>query len=213
MNKRIIIQDLISDTGQVGNVTVIGDDTPGPTPTGTIFIDQNGHYSVAEFAEAEVQVAGVGEVIKTEGDFTLLSDGASPVLEHNLGTQKIGVLIYPIGKITASAGYRNYYALFINANAIIGEQTWTLDASSYNSNFSGESVITLPNVDLREGVVHQSPWPTQNTWLVAGNPSTISYSGENPAVIVTDNTVQVKGTSTSQNWVAGEYHWIVWKLG
>lgn len=41
MNKRIIIQDLISDTGQVGNVTVIGDDTPGPTPTGTV-ISVNG---------------------------------------------------------------------------------------------------------------------------------------------------------------------------
>lgn len=56
MNKRIIIQDLISDTGQVGNVTVIGDDTPGPTPTGTISITENGTYDVAEFSEAEVEV-------------------------------------------------------------------------------------------------------------------------------------------------------------
>lgn len=188
---------------------------PGIEPAGSISITENGTYDVAQFAKAEVQVAtGGGEIIKAEGDFTLLSDGPSPVLEHNLGTQKIGVLIYPTGKITANAGYHNYYALFINANAIIGEQTWTLDASSYNSHFSGESSVTLPNVSLREGVVHQSPWPTQKNWFEAGNPPAIDYhSHTDPNVVMTDNTVQVKGTSGQRGWASGAYHWIVWKLG
>lgn len=56
MSKKIIIQDLVSETGEIGKVTVIGDDTPAPTPTGTISITENGTYDVAEFAEAEVEV-------------------------------------------------------------------------------------------------------------------------------------------------------------
>lgn len=43
---------------------VIGDDTPGPTPTGTIPITENGTYDVAEFAEAEVEVASEDNLVK-----------------------------------------------------------------------------------------------------------------------------------------------------
>lgn len=157
---------------------------------------------------------GGENVIKAEGDFTLLSEGAAPILEHNLGTQKIAVLIYPAGKITAAAGYQNYYALFINANAIFNGDTWTLDASSYNTNFSDESSISFPNTDLREGVIHQSPWTTQNSWFAAGNPQSLTEGPSgNSNVDYTDNTVHIKGTSSSKIFAAGKYHWIVWKLG
>lgn len=39
---------------------VLGGGTPGPTPSGTISITENGTYDVAGFAEAEVNVAGGG---------------------------------------------------------------------------------------------------------------------------------------------------------
>lgn len=75
MSKKIIIQDLVSETGEIGKVTVIGDDTPGPTPTGTISITENGTYDVAEFAEAEVDVASGGGGAQLIASGTWTGDG------------------------------------------------------------------------------------------------------------------------------------------
>lgn len=50
---------------------VLGGGSPGPSPTGTISIDQNGIYDVAAFAEANVNVAGGGEIeLLATGTFT-----------------------------------------------------------------------------------------------------------------------------------------------
>lgn len=163
-------------------------------------------------AAVEAIPSGGGGIEKAEGDFTIVSESGdnAPTLTHNLGTQKIAVLIYPKSKITANAGYHNFFAEVINVNALCDGQTWAFDWTSYNTHFSTDESVTLPSANLRIGTVHVSPWTTQSNWYSGGNPPTINNIVQNNryGVAYTDNTVQVRTT-----WASGTYHWIVWKLG
>jgi hypothetical protein len=83
MSKKIIIQDLVSETGEIGKVTVIGDDTPAPTPTGTISITENGTYDVAEFAEAEVEVEEPQGLVDLAVNYINSNYTLSAIVENN----------------------------------------------------------------------------------------------------------------------------------
>jgi len=155
--------------------------------------------------------AGSSGVTSVTGTFTLDADGAPPVIEHNLGTQKIAVVIYPISKVSASGGYHNFYVEYINTAALLEGVTWTFDWTSYNSRFSGDETVTLPNDSLRVGAIHASPWTTQNSWYAAGNP--IQLTPVATRIAITDDTVQIKGAGNNLTWASGTYRWIVWKLG
>lgn len=155
--------------------------------------------------------SGGGAVISATGTFTMAADGTPPILTHNLGTQKIAVVIYPISKVTASGGYKNFYCEYINTAAFFEGDTWTFDWTSYNSRFSGDETVTFPNDNLRVGVIHASPWTTQNNWYAAGNP--VQLNPVATRIAITDDTVQIKGAGYNLQWASGTYRWIVWKLG
>lgn len=165
-----------------------------------------------DFVDAIGDIQTGGGTHVASGTFTIIADANdnAPTITHNLNTQKIAVLIYPISaKITAGDGYRNWYAELITANQIVNGETWTFDWTSYNTHFSGDEVVTLPSGELRVGTVHQSPWPTQSHWYNAGNPAHIDGLD---SVVLTDNTVRVRGTSNSRWWCVGTYNWIVAKM-
>lgn len=165
------------------------------------------------FCDAISQISGGGGGSNVaSGTFTITAEANdnAPTITHNLNTQKIAVLIYPTSaKITTGDGYRNWYAALITVNQIANGDTWTFDWTSYNTHFSGDEVVTLPNGNLRIGMVHQSPWSTQSHWYDAGNPAQIS--GLN-SIELTDNTVRVRGTSNRRRWCCGTYNWIVAKM-
>lgn len=173
----------------------------------------------ADQAKAAVEAipTGGGGIEKAEGDFTIVSESGdnAPTLTHNLGTQKIAVLIYPKSKITANNGYHNFFAEVINVNALCDGQTWAFDWTSYNTHFSADETAVIPNVNLKIGTVHVSPWTTQSNWYSGGNPPTIANGVQNNEyrVVYTDNTVRVRGAGGGIIWASGTYHWIVWKLG
>ena len=152
-----------------------------------------------------------GGVVSATGTFTMENDGTPPIIEHNLGTQKIAVVIYPISRVSASGGYHNFYVEYINTAALLDGETWTFDWTSYNSNFTGDEVVTLPHNDLRVGALHASPWKTQSSWAAAGNPPTLTPLSTR--IAITDNTVQIKGGGGNLQWATGTFRWIVWKLG
>lgn len=165
-----------------------------------------------DFVDAigDIQTGGGSSV--ASGSFTITAEANdnAPTITHNLNTQKIAVLIYPTSaKITTGDGYRNWYAELITANQILNGNTWTFDWTSYNSKFSGDEVVTLPDGNLRIGVIHQSPWSTQSHWYDAGNPAFITGLD---SIELTDNTVRVKGTSNRRRWCCGTYNWIVAKM-
>lgn len=135
MNKRIIIQDLISDTGQVGNVTVIGDDTPAPTPTGTISITENGSYDVSGYAEAEVEVAGSG------GDQTIsfldwVREGCNTYGDFQSSTTRIACkhMLFKCKSISIPSGLQ--FSIAASIMPIINN-TNMVYATSSRSNFQG----------------------------------------------------------------------------
>lgn len=183
-------------------------------------IDENGTYDTTTKNEVVVDVQSGGGITKAEGDFTIVSESNGntfenfPVLTHNLHTRKIAVIVYPTGKITGNAGYRNFYAAWIASNELLDGKTWTFDWTSYNSKFSGDETVTLPSNVLREGFVHVSPWVTQSSWNTGGNPATID-GGEYASnrVVLTDDTVKINGADSNKQWCIGTYHWIVWALG
>ena len=168
-----------------------------------------------KYCEDNIEVAytkpGGGAVMSATGTFTMAADGTPPILTHNLGTQKIAVVIYPISKVTASGGYKNFYCEYINTAAFFEGDTWTFDWTSYNSRFSGDETVTFPNDNLRVGAIHASPWTTQNSWYAAGNP--IQLTPGATRIAITDDTVQIKGAGYNLQWASGTYRWIVWKLG
>lgn len=149
-------------------------------------------------------VPGSSGVISATGTFTLDADGAPPVIEHNLGTQAIAVVVYPISRVTASAGYHHFYCEYINTAALIDVDTWTFNWTAYNTKTSDDVTVSVPNDNLRVGINHSSPWPTQTHWYEAGNAERVLH----PYVVLTDNTVKLFGT-----WCSSTYRWTVWKLG
>lgn len=163
-------------------------------------------------SEIQAIPSGGGAVISATGTFTMAADGTPPILTHNLGTQKIAVVIYPISKVTASGGYKNFYCEYINTAAFFEGDTWTFDWTSYNSKFSGDETVTFPNNNLRVGAIHASPWTTQSNWYDAGNPPYLNPVATR--IAITDDTVRIKGpVGNFFQWASGTYRWIVWKLG
>jgi len=74
METRMLLSNLVSETGALGTAQKIGPSSGGgPAPSGSISIDQNGTYDVAQYAEAEVEVAGVGGYTLSE-----IATGAEP---------------------------------------------------------------------------------------------------------------------------------------
>ena len=172
---------------------------------------ENGTVDTTLINSLLVSVGGGGAHVAS-GTFTITAEANdnAPTITHNLNTQKIAVLIYPTSaKISTGDGYRNWYAELITVNQIANGNTWTFDWTSYNSKFSGDETVTLPDGNLRIGNVHQSPWPTQSHWYDAGNPAFISGLD---SIELTDNTVRVKGTSNRRRWCCGTYNWIVAKM-
>lgn len=173
-------------------------------------ITTNGTYDTTDKNSVVVDVSATGDNMY-ECDVELTTGGNSnfPMITHNLHTQKIAVLIYPKEKITASGGYAMYYISWINVNALLEGKTWTFDFTSYNSNFTEDTVVTFPEDNLREGVLHASPYATQNSWFAAGNPPAFTHS----CVEVTDDTFKINRIPSHASWVLGTYHCIIWKLG
>ncbi len=166
----------------------------------------------AGFVQAIADIpSGGGGTASASGTFTMAADGTPPVLTHNLHTQKIAVLITPASKITASAGYRNFYVEYINTEALCDGETWTFDWTSYNTHFTEDETVTLPDTHLRVAALHTSPWITQSNWYSGGNPAIIQ--GYTSGIVLTDDTVQIKGGGNNLQWAKGTYSWTVWKLG
>lgn len=113
MNKRIIIQDLISDTGQVGKVTVIGDDTPGPNPSVLVpkTITENGTYDPADdeadgYSSVEVEVQGREKTLTKLADVTIMEP----------------VRVVEITVTEAIRSCQMFY--FVNSGVVLSENDW-----------------------------------------------------------------------------------------
>lgn len=157
--------------------------------------------------EMAAGIADIRTVRMAAGTFSLSTNGYPPVLTHNLGTQKIAVVIYPKNGATIEAnyGYRNYTLLFINLPALAAGETWNLDFRPYNSsNFP--NVVThvvgsagdFPRV--AQGQV--SPWTSQS------NINQGTFSAEKPSnYVLTDDTFKA-----NTNFAAGTYEYRVWGL-
>ena len=167
-----------------------------------------------EDAIADISSGGGNSVT---GTFTIatIANNNFPTITHNLNTQKIAVLIYPLSNtVSADGGYQKFYSLLINANPIMQDDVsqWTFDWTGYNSKFSDVETVAIPitGTKLRIGTCHVSPWTTQNSWSVGGNPAVhLAYSG----ITITDNTVKIAGGGGGDKWAIGTYKYHVWKLG
>lgn len=163
MNKRIIIQDLISDTGQVGNVTVIGDDTPGPTPTGTISITENGSYDVAQFAEAEVQVASEDNLAK------LVNNTLTDVNDDTITSIRECSFYNATGLLSVATPYAlsikyQAFARTYSLQSAYFPRVEKVDGNSFE--YSGIPVISLPSI---KGEMNASYVFRENTKLTTAD--------------------------------------------
>lgn len=177
----------------------------GTASGGTVYQDANGAIVFSE--------NGIGAPSIATGTFTITSHTVMPTITHNLNTQKIAVLIYPENgtEISATAGYKTWYLEYMNTNAVINNISFTADWTPYNSsNFEDKVTISLPDSNLRCGVIHASPWTTQNSSFQAGNPQVIT--SETSRATLTDNTVLLTINNTHSQWCKGTFRWIVWRL-
>lgn len=189
--------------------SAIGSISTGTTPTGTkqVSITQNGTTTedVTDYASAEITTNVPMSAPKVEGTFTLASDGGMPTITHNLGTEKIAVLIYPYSSVTAHAGYRDYSMVYINTIAFAGGDTWTIDLTPYNSTrFPNPVEIEIGSrTDYpRTAYGQSSPWTSQSS-ITAG-----TFYGEVPSShLVTTTTYR-----QNQSWASGTYKYHIWAL-
>lgn len=173
---------------------------------------ENGTYDTTLKNEVVVDVQGGGGTAKAEGNFTIAAEAAynCPTITHNLGTQKIGVLIYPTTSLSPADAFRPFYVEFINANAICSGQTWTIDFSRYSTALTTPVSIAIPSDKLDVGYSMITPAKTSSDWA-AGN---TAYTHQRSAAFeLTDNTFRFKGGGYSNRLPAGTYHYIIWALG
>lgn len=173
---------------------------------------ENGTYDTTLKNEVVVDVQSGGGITKVEGDFTIASESNynSPTITHNLGTQKIGVLIYPTTTLVPQNMRRAFYHEFINTNALCGGQTWVLDCTQYNTKVSTPFNIAIPSDKLDVGYTMITPDNDSSDWA-NGNPAYCHIrSGQ---VALTDNTFKYNGQGYSNRFPVGTYHYIIWKLG
>ena len=170
-------------------------------PTGSMEITENGQYDITEKASVNVDVPSGVETVT--GEVTISNYGNFPIITHNFGTKKIGLIIYPISEVVCNAGYLRFYLSYINVNDIVGGVNWPLNFTSYNSKFS--DTVNANAYNLRTIATQLSPWTTQNTWYVAQQPDSQYNSG----IVLTNDTIN----SISYKWCNGTYRYIVYKLG
>lgn len=187
----------------------IGSISTGTTPTGTkqVSITQNGTTTedVTNYASAEIITNVPMRAPKVEGTFTLASDGGIPTITHNLGTEKIAVLIYPYSSVTAHSGYRDYSMVYINTIAFADGDTWTIDLTPYNSTkFPNPVEIEIGSrTDYpRTAYGQSSPWTTQSS-ITAG-----TFYGESPS----GNQVTTTTYKHTATWASGTYKYHIWAL-
>ena len=168
---------------------------------------KTGGTSAMTPAEMVTEIGSISGVRKATGSFTLLdANGNSPTITHNLGTQKIAVIIYPVS-VAPSGGYHLFYAAYLNVPELVDSGVWSLDFTSYHSNKFPNVVSVDPKTDgshIRDVSRQSSPWTTQNNWWDANNEPTFDSSAA-----LTDDTVRL---TQSPRWAAGSYKWVVYAL-
>lgn len=141
------------------------------------------------------------------GTFTIASSADyMPIVQHNLGTDKIAFVIYP-DSIVATVGYMAYFLSYFPWNYYMGNDVWQLDFSSYNSNFTEPISVdrTARSKQMRSGNVHTSPWSTQNKWYSAE--SYVAYLRDQD-VTITNSTLRTITTASALRLTKGTYKWV-----
>lgn len=171
-------------------------------------ISANGTYTPESGKAWNEVVVNVSASPRTaNGTFTIASSvDYMPIVQHNLGTDKIAFVIYP-DSIVATVGYTTYFLSYFPWNYYMGNDVWQLDFSSYNSNFTGPINVdsTERSIHMRSGDVHTSPWASQNTWYSAT--SYISALNDDD-VIITNSTLRTTTTIASLRLAKGTYKWV-----
>lgn len=157
-----------------------------------------------EFISEIGSISGGGSV-KVEGTFTLNTDSIPPVITHNLNTEKIAVIVYPISTVVAHSGYKEYSLCYINFFAFTSGQTWHLDYTQYNSgHFPNVLDIDIDNYTDYPRIANgnASPWTTQSDFRDGA-----FYGDTRGQYTITANTFKINNTFCS-----GTYKYIIWSL-
>lgn len=184
----------------------------GITPSGSQTFTENGTYDVTSLAQAIVNVASGGGTTKVEGEFTITSVTSQnfPTITHNLNTQKIAVLVYPVGNHVGGGQYRTFYLAYVNPIAWLSGTSWNLDFSSYSTKLTDPVQVSFPNDAIWAGIVHVSPATAGTAWDSAGANICAFKSNE---VVLTDNTFKYNGSSYRASFDEGTYHYVIAKIG
>lgn len=149
---------------------------------------------------------GGGGTGKYTGTFTLVNDGFMPEITHNLGTDKIAVMIFPQANstVTPHAGYIAWSVFFIALEVLLNGRSITLDYTAYNSDKFPSALTKTVGTDVgfRYANGNSSPWTSQISWDV-GN---ISFTDRGHTL--TANSYKM----TQQKMAAGSYDVVIWKL-
>ena len=142
------------------------------------------------------------------GSFTLVSNSYLPVIQHNLGTEKICGIIWPAERLSPSSGYLAWYLEFINVPAVFDEvPLLELDFTSYNTHFSDVTEVPMDDPNFWIGITHNSPWQTQSTWRSTANGANAKSES---SFSITSTTVTM---NSGQKLAQGKYNFIIWALG
>lgn len=153
-------------------------------------------------------IDGYGHARSFSGTFTISQASEMPTITHNLGTTKIGGIIYPISEVIGTDTYQCYFAEFINWPDIIEQTEWNFDFSAYNSNQPTEQNVILANEfnRLRVGDSFITPWTTQTYWYQGEHNSKIFRSH----LVLTDNTVTIN--QSGRKFAPATYAFTIWAL-